>query len=32
MPRQPIPDWLTVDLLIIIVSIAIIGAGVIIAP
>jgi hypothetical protein len=30
MPR--IPEWLTVDLLIIVLSIAIIGTGVLIAP
>ena len=32
MPRQRIPDWLTVDLLIIVFSIAVIGTGVLIAP
>jgi hypothetical protein len=32
MPRHRIPEWLTVDLAIIIASIAIIGTGFIIAP
>jgi hypothetical protein len=32
MPRHRIPEWLTVDLLIIVISIAIIGTGVLIAP
>jgi hypothetical protein len=32
MTRKHIPDWLQVDLLIIVVGIAIIGAGILIAP
>ena len=32
MIRQRMPDWLQVDILIIVVGIAIIGAGILIAP
>jgi hypothetical protein len=32
MPKQRIPEWLTVDLMIIAVAMLFIGAGVLIAP
>jgi hypothetical protein len=32
MTRKRIPDWLQIDVLIIVVGIAIIGAGIFIAP